>query len=97
MTAGLQKYLLIPKTIAKHWLKDEELANTLNAMLKTLPTPEAVMDKSKRWLTLAQLEEIGLSLHPLNADAYRTIHFSGSPTMRRCIPNGGSRSMSSSR
>ena len=27
MTAGLQQYLLIPKTIAKHWLKDEELAD----------------------------------------------------------------------
>jgi integrase len=67
MTAGLQQYLLIPKTIARHWLKDDALADTLNKMLKTLPAPEAVVDKSKRWLTLAQLEEIGLSLHPLNA------------------------------
>jgi integrase len=67
MTAGLEQYLLIPKTIARHWLKDPKLADTLNKMLRSLPPTEAVVDKSKRWLTLAQLEEVGLSLYPLNA------------------------------
>lgn len=67
MTAGLEQYLLVPKTIARHWLKDKELADTLQKMLRSLPTPEPVFDKSKRWLPLAQLEEVGLSLYPLNA------------------------------
>jgi hypothetical protein len=67
ITVGLEQYLLVPKTIARHWLKDKELADTLQKMLRSLPTPEPVVDKSKRWLALAQLEEVGLSLYPLNA------------------------------
>jgi integrase len=67
MTAGLEQYLLIPKTIAKHWLKDKDLADTLTKMLRALPPKQAVRNKESRWLTLAQLEEVGLSLYPLNA------------------------------
>jgi integrase len=67
MTDGLAQYLLIPKTIAKHWLKDLALYDTLNKMQRELPPSEAIRDKQARWLSLAQLEEVGLSLHPRNA------------------------------
>jgi hypothetical protein len=67
MTAGLEQYLVIPKTIAKHWLKDEGLADTLTVMWHSLPAIEAVRDKDSRWLSLTRLEEVGLSLYPLNA------------------------------
>jgi hypothetical protein len=67
VTDGLKQYLLIPKTIAKHWLKDDAMADTLDKMLRTLPPSEAVFDKQARWLPLAQLEEVGLSWYPLNS------------------------------
>jgi integrase len=79
MTAGLEQYLLIPKTIARHWLKDPELADTLTQMLRTLPPKEAVIDKEKRWLSLAQLEEVGLSLYPLNARRLQDYRFLKEP------------------
>jgi integrase len=78
MTAGLHQYLIVPTTIAKHWLKDAALADTLTRLMNTLPPIETVIDKSTRWLTLAQLEEVGLSLYPLNArrlQEYRTLRY----------------------
>jgi len=71
MTAGLEQYLIIPTTIARHWLKDQVLVDTLTKMRRTLPPAQTVRDKSKRWLSLAQLEEVGLSLYPYNA---RRVH-----------------------
>ena len=67
VTASLEQYLIIPRTLARHWLQDAELTATLGQMMKTLPLTEPVRDKSTRWLSLRQLDEIGESLHPLNA------------------------------
>jgi integrase len=67
MTRGLHHYLVNVITLVKHWLKDATLAKTLEAMVRSLPPIETVRDKQARWLSLAQLEEVGLSLHPLNA------------------------------
>ena len=44
-------------------------------MLQTLPEPEPSRIKG-RWLTLAQLEEVGLSLHPFNLDDSTTTRIS---------------------
>lgn len=66
MTGGLEHYLTIPRTIAVHWLKDPELGETLNKMIQTLPPAEAVRDKQTRWLALSRIEEVALSVYPLN-------------------------------
>jgi integrase len=66
MTATLLHDLIMPVTVARHWLKDAELAKALTQLRQSLPPVEAVHQKDKHWLSLQQLEEVGLSLHPLN-------------------------------
>jgi Phage integrase family len=66
MTMGLRHYLINVVTLAKHWLKDPALADTLEEMVRSLPVVETIRDKHSRWLSLAQLEEVGISLHPMN-------------------------------
>jgi hypothetical protein len=55
------------RTIARHWLHDEAWAAELTRLLRSLPPADAVYDKRKRWLSLPELEAVGLSRYPLNA------------------------------
>ena len=56
MTAGLEQYLLIPKTIARHWLKDVRAGGQSSRRCCCAPCPHRSLSRKKaeRWLTLAQ-------------------------------------------
>lgn len=66
VTATLHQDLIAPDTIARHWLKDAELAQGIKHMMDSLPPAQAVRQKDRHWLSLQALEEVGLSVHPLN-------------------------------
>jgi hypothetical protein len=66
MTSGLDKAFRNVTALANHWLKDPELANNLLRLHRSLPAIEPVRQKERHWLSLQQLEEIGLSTHPKN-------------------------------
>jgi integrase len=66
VTGGLIEVLRMVQAITHHWLKDDESTQALQQMRQSLPPVEAVREKSAHWLSLQQLEEVGLSLHPLN-------------------------------
>jgi hypothetical protein len=66
VTATLHQDLIAPDTIARHWLKDAELAQGIKHMMDSLPPVQAVRQKDRHWLSLHALEEVGQSVHPLN-------------------------------
>jgi hypothetical protein len=66
MTLTLLQELTAPATIARHWLKDPDLAQALTDLRQSLPPAHTVRQKEEHWLSLQQLEEVGLSCHPLN-------------------------------
>jgi hypothetical protein len=66
VTATLMQDLIAPDTIARHWLKDPELANGIKRMMESLPPAQAVRQKDRHWLSLETLESVGRSIHPLN-------------------------------
>jgi hypothetical protein len=55
------------KILTKYWLKDDLRTLTLTDIQHHLPPPEQVHNKDQRWLSLAQLEAVGLSQYPLNS------------------------------
>ena len=59
------------RTITRQWLHDDAWAADLTRLLHSLPPPDAVRDKRKRWLSLLDLEVVGRSRYPLNAQRLR--------------------------
>lgn len=66
VTSSLSQLLIVPDTIARHWLKQKELADVIKEMRNSLPPYEAVHQKDRHWLSLQTLEEVGQSIHPFN-------------------------------
>jgi hypothetical protein len=63
----LARYLSITAHSPEHQQIFEQRVEELKRYKNNLGLPEAVYDKSKRWLSLRQLESVGLSIYPLNA------------------------------
>ncbi|HYR75736.1 MAG TPA: hypothetical protein VEM96_07810 [Pyrinomonadaceae bacterium] len=62
----LARYLLITAH-ADEKAEVREIVEELDRFRSTLGLPVAVVDKSKRWLSLSELERVRLSVYPLNA------------------------------
>jgi hypothetical protein len=55
------------EVVARHWLQELTYADALKELLKgDLAVAEAVRDKQRRWLSLAQIEAVGQTIYPLN-------------------------------
>jgi integrase len=67
MTLTLQRMITAPETIARYWLKDEKLADSIKSMQNGFPPAEAVKQKDQHWLPLETLEMVGQSIYPFNA------------------------------
>jgi hypothetical protein len=65
-TCGLTMMIEEMKTIARYYVKDEDMAGALVRLYETLPAEEVVIDKDLRMLTLEELDWIGQSVYPLN-------------------------------
>lgn len=64
---ALARYLSITAQSPKHQKIFEHRVTELRKYRKTLGVTEPVADKSKRWISLRNLESVGLSIYPLNA------------------------------
>ena len=64
--AVLAKYLLITAHADKK-AEIRQMIEELNRFRSTLGPAETVIDKTKRWLSLSELEKVRLSIYPLNA------------------------------
>ena len=62
----LAKYLLITATSDKK-AEIRQIVDELKRFRSTLGLAMTVVDKSKRWLSLSELEKVRLSIYPLNA------------------------------
>jgi hypothetical protein len=63
----MAKYLSITAQSPEHQKIFDQRVEELRGYRKNLGQPEPVYDKTKRWLSLRQLESVGLSIYPLNA------------------------------
>jgi hypothetical protein len=63
----MAKYLSITAQSPEHQKIFDQRMEELRRYKKNLGLPEPVYDKTKRWLSLRQLESVGLSIYPLNA------------------------------
>jgi hypothetical protein len=63
----LARYLSITAHSPEHQQIFEQRVEELKRYKNNFGLPEPVYDKSKRWLSLRQLESVGLSIYPLNA------------------------------
>lgn len=63
----MAKYLSITAQSPEHQKIFDQRVEELRRYKKNLGLPEPVYDKTKRWLSLRQLESVGLSIYPLNA------------------------------
>jgi hypothetical protein len=67
VTGTIINTLIYVHVIAQHWLKDEAATHKIRQLIKSIGASEPVRDKRARWLSLPELESIGLSRYPLNA------------------------------
>jgi hypothetical protein len=68
-TENLRRMLGEMKTIARYWLKDEDLACGIVQIfvkLREEAPPQPVANKRERWLSLEELDRIARSSNPLN-------------------------------
>jgi integrase len=59
-------------TIAKYWLKDEEVFKALRDIRGSLGRPAAVFDKDVTLLSVREIERVGRSVYPLNEERLKT-------------------------
>jgi hypothetical protein len=64
---ALARYLSIVERSIEQRKAMELRVDELRKYRKTLGVPEKVTDKTKRWISLRKLENVGLSIYPLNA------------------------------
>jgi hypothetical protein len=77
VTGTIHRMLRSLHVIRRYWLKDEAGAKQISHILACLPPAERVYDHQRRWLSLAQLESIGLSRHPLNKARHNILYTGG--------------------
>jgi hypothetical protein len=67
-TAGLRAFLSVTRTIAEHWLHDEQRAQQISALydMPGLPPEQPLDDRELPWLDLEELDIIAQARHPLN-------------------------------
>jgi integrase len=68
-TENLRRMLGEIKTIARYWLKDEDLARSIVQIfvrLREEAPPQPVANKRERWLSLEELDRIARSSNPIN-------------------------------
>lgn len=82
MTVSLKNELITPTTIARHWLKNPAFAETITKLYTSLPPIAPVRQKEQRWLSLRELEDVGLSGHPLNPRRLQEYPFLRQPTVQ---------------
>jgi integrase len=67
VTSTIHHMLTDLLVITRYWLKDLDRTSAIQGIRRSLPAPESVRDKRLSWLSLKELESIGLSRYPLNA------------------------------
>jgi hypothetical protein len=70
-TTSITKILGVLKTIARHWYKDEPLAQEIVQIFRRLDEeapPQGIRDKEGRTLSLEELDRIARAYHPLTEE-----------------------------
>jgi hypothetical protein len=67
VTETMKFHLIVLRTVAQYWLKDEQATAGISRLMRTLPAPTSVRDKQSRMLSPAQLDQIGQAQYPYNA------------------------------
>ena len=66
VTASVQDYLAVMRTVATHWVKDKDHVDGIIRLQSELPEPTPVRDKRGRWLTLREIDQVAENCYPLN-------------------------------
>jgi hypothetical protein len=66
VTASVQDYLAVMRTVATHWVKDKAHVDGIIRLQSELPEAAPVRDKRGRWLTLREIDQVAENCYPLN-------------------------------
>ena len=84
----LARYLRITLQSPEQRDASKERIEKLQEYRANLGMPETVIDKSKRWISLRQLEGVGLSIYPLNARRISELSAESRRGLRKDKDNG---------